>query len=143
MKVLFLDIDGVLNRKNTTEKIYLNKEAFIGVDQSLLKRYMDWLYDKDVEVVLSSDWRRLEVSMEYLNDLGVFWHSTTPMSGYRGDEINFWLKNYNHEEDITHVAILDDTQAMKPVGKYLVQTSGCLGLQDKHLKKLNKLLNYE
>ena len=54
MNVVFLDIDGVLNDDNTTEK---TPQGFIGIDDEkviFLKKICDKL---KATIVLSSDWR--------------------------------------------------------------------------------------
>ena len=53
MKIIFLDIDGVLNRDSTKEKF----RDFTGVDVYLTNKFLTWLEGKDYDVVLSSTWR--------------------------------------------------------------------------------------
>ena len=151
-KVLFLDIDGVLNKENTVEGVKETRKdritgeeeihVYTGLDKVLVDRYLSWLKDKDdLDVVLSSDWRKYPGFRDILNDNGIFWEDVTPVFNHnRGTEINHWL--YKHPW-YTHIAILDDNIRMKPVAKYFVQTSIYHGLQTKHLRKVNKLLGYE
>lgn len=149
-KVLFLDIDGVLNKLNTQEGI---KETttrldgqqmvtiYTGVDKKIVNKFLGWLKDKeDLDVVLSSDWRKHDRFMEILNEHGIYWEGTTEIIGRRGLEIWEYLSKRPWYK---HIAILDDNQHMNPVARYFVQTSEFHGVQDKHLRKVNKLLGYD
>lgn len=150
-KVLFLDIDGVLNKQNTIEGIKETRHkpngeqevhVYTGLDKANVDRYLAWLQDKDdLDVVLSSDWRKYPAFQDILNNNGIFWEDVTPVFSHtRGVEINHWL--YKHPW-YTQIAILDDNIMMRPVARYFVQTSVYHGLQTKHLRKVNKLLGYE
>lgn len=141
MKVLFLDIDGVLNTENTRESIPHLQKDYTGLDGRLVDRYLKWLLDKDCEVVLSSDWRKYEPFQQHLIENGIVWLDKTPVfNAHRGMEIAWWL---NQHPEVTECAIIDDNCRMKPLGRCLVQTSPYHGMQDKHLRKINKLLGYE
>lgn len=152
MKVLFLDIDGVLNCDTTKERLsdsFGVLSGFVGLDNRLVDRYLSWLKGKDIRVILSSTWRTDQRLMDHLNEHGIFWADTTKLIktggtlftcyASRGQEIDDWLKNHS---TVTHVAILDDIGQMKPVGRYLVQTSERLGLQEHHLQMIDKLLEF-
>jgi len=148
-KVLFLDVDGVLNKLNTVEGIKVTRTnadgtetetIYNGLDQKIVDKYMNWLKDKDdLDVVLSSDWRKYPAFQNILNDHGIFWEGTTEVIGRRGLEIHEYLARHTWYK---HIAIIDDNQHMNPVAKYFVQTSEFHGLQDKHLRKLDYLLGY-
>jgi HAD domain in Swiss Army Knife RNA repair proteins len=139
MKVLFLDIDGVLNCDSTKERVDISFGGFLGIDHRLKKRYLDWLQGKDIHVVLSSSWRLDERFTEILKSERIHWESETPNLGRRGKDINQWIKDHKHPQ-VSKVAILDDSSDMHPVGRYLVQTSEVDGLQDRHLKRVESLL---
>jgi len=140
MKVLFLDIDGVLNKRGTKEKY----KEFTGVDQKLLDRYLTWYNQRkeDVSVVLSSTWRRDEEAKKYLRDLGLSWSSETPFLNHvRTSEICSWLiDNYCKSN---YLAILDDDSIKAPLHKHHVAVSPIYGLRNKDLIKANKLLGYD
>jgi hypothetical protein len=141
MKVLFLDIDGVLNKMNTRDVFYEGGHMYTNLDQALVNRFRRWLEDKeDLNIVLSSTWRFYPKTRKILNDEGIFWEGVTPINRSRGMEIHEWL--LAQEGPISEVAIIDDNPNMWPVGRYFVQTSETHGLLDKHLKRLDKLLGY-
>lgn len=146
MKVLFLDVDGVLNRDGTKEK---TSNGFIGVDRVLSDKLLNWMEGKDITIVLSSSWRLGEetfgdIFTGHLKEAGINWIDVTPNLGGkdRGLEIKEWLDRNQDILFVTHFAILDDMSPryMKPLAKNAVQTSYTKGLEDKHLEMLNKLL---
>lgn len=149
MKVLFLDIDGVLNCDSTKEKIEGVGPLYdgsLGVDKRLVSKFHKWLDNKDVEIVLSSTWRLHEPLYPYLNANGIYWFSITPrerswsggFSNERGKEVSSWLK-YDGK-DVTHYAILDDSPVKH---NHLVMTPEKYGLQHKHLKLVDRYLGFE
>lgn len=136
MKVLFLDIDGVLNRRGTRERC----GGFIGVDRELSNRLLKWLRESDVKIVLSSTWRRHPEMHPHLMRAGIEWIDTTPYLGVaRGHEIQHWLDQ--NEGKVTHYAILDDDSDMLDFQMHrFVQTQNHVGLQDEHIEKLKTIL---
>lgn len=134
-RYLFLDIDGVLNKDNTSERC----KGFIGIDTKLKRRFDDWLSGKDVKVVLSSSWRLDQDFVDHLNTLGFNFVGHTKKLRSRGDEI----EAYVIENGVERYAILDDCQDfLKEQRKYWVRTSPRHGLQRKHLEMVDKLLGY-
>lgn len=134
MKVLFLDIDGVLNKDGTKEKC----EGFTGVDRRLLQKLTSWLETHpEVNLVLSSTWRTDPKFIAHLLELGLNFYGYTPQLHVdRGLEILSWLTEH---PEVKHWAVLDDCQ-MKKVGSRLVLTSPKEGLQIKHLAKIEHIL---
>lgn len=140
MKVIFLDVDGVLNHGNSKIKVEDDKIE-------LLKQIIN---ETKAKIVLSSDWRfwlgtddeDVALLQEKLKSIGTEIMSSTPDSkhGYRGAEIYQWINEWQGET-IEKFVILDDRDDMKPYMNRLVQTSFNLGLQEKHVKRAIKLLN--
>lgn len=153
MKVLFLDIDGVLNKKNTKEyfKPKNIQGRYTGIDQKLLKVFLDWREANPfVNIVLSSDWRKYDDFRMHLNHHGVFWQDETPriaqrwptdpLKYCRGHEVQETLDRLKPEK----YAILDDfgpTEFLKKQRQFLVQTSEFRGIEEKKLKRINEILN--
>jgi hypothetical protein len=118
MMVLFLDIDGVLNRFGdergngaTTENI--DGTTLVGVDPSCLAIYEAMLTRIDPIIVLSSSWRVAPELCRYLRRQGVYFHDTTicrdlELDLTRGHEIQLWL---NECEEEPPYAILDDDKS--------------------------------
>lgn len=142
MKVLFLDVDGVLNCNTTKERI----NGFLGLDSEHLYRFLQWKNKHpEVSIVLSSTWRTDSVFTNALREAlaaqGVNWIDVTPQmpSGPRYEEINWWLGS--NTDKWSDFAILDDITDMGHLQPRLVCTDERHGLQDEHLIKLNKILN--
>ncbi len=67
MRIVFLDIDGVLNRKATRERL----DGFIGIDAVLARRLQAILRRAGAQVVLSSTWRLWPDTRKAVNDAGI------------------------------------------------------------------------
>lgn len=149
MKVLFLDIDGVLN---SFKWAILNPPGLLfrtiqDIDPSNMKVLVSFLNEKkDIQVVISSDWRKL-VSLEELKN--IFSHFGFPIEriiGYtpvhlnshkRGEEISSFLKNNLVESYV----ILDNDNFVEELSSRLVLTDPNEGLIDSDLTKLKELFN--
>ena len=107
MKILFLDIDGVVNCESTAQR----HRGAIGIDP-----YMALLVARIVErtgakVVLSSTWRLwADARDEVRSQVCDFIDSTSSIAGAsRGEEIQDWIDLH---PEITKYAILDDDTAI-------------------------------
>lgn len=121
-KILFLDIDGVVNNSGTRERF----KGYIGINPKLAELVKDIVKQTGCEVVLSSTWRldkdfRKEVRAKVVEFVDV-----TPSLAlhFRGNEINAWLKKH---PAVTRYAILDDDSDFHPK-QPLFQTSWQIGL---------------
>lgn len=140
MKVIFLDIDGVLNNDFTKEKF----RNFTGIDVRLASLLRSWLIrHPDVSVVLSSTWRLEEEFRDEVKRNGVKFKEVTPdlraQGLKRGFEIEAWL-NINPS---TQYVILDDygpDQFLAHQRPFLVQTSPIHGLRNKNLGRIENLM---
>lgn len=158
MKVIFLDVDGVLNHDHTKETI----EGFPFVSDEQLQLLKELVDCTGAKLVLSSTWRRgwyckdyisepdasdrqdirlFEALCKKLNEYGLDLLDYTDDFGPRGKEIKDWLTKWSGEA-IESFIILDDMDEleMAPYGDRLVQTSFCEGLQETHIQKAIKLL---
>jgi hypothetical protein len=130
MKVLFLDIDGVLNSTKTCVAFggypmeLEHIRAFDGAAIKLIQRLCD---SAGVQIVLSSAWR-LHYPYEKVGEaLGLPIIDRTPsFLGPRGLEINAWLADH---PDVELFAIVDDGADMLPDQMpRFVRTNGHEGL---------------
>ncbi len=110
MKVIFLDIDGVLNSDEYFDKIKNNNiqgiQSKIDVEKiKLLKKVVN---ETGAKVVLSSSWRYTR-NAQYLRELlasfEIYTDVTPLIQGKRGLEIKQWLADNPGVEDYV---ILDD-----------------------------------
>jgi len=106
MKVLFLDVDGVLNSRSTTDF----RTHLYPIDP-----YMAFLVGRiqletGCEVVLSSSWRYHPDGVKTVEKACVKLLDTTPkLYGTRGEEIQAWLDEH---PEVEKYAILDDDTDM-------------------------------
>jgi len=138
MRVIFLDIDGVLNSVKTCVATggypmeLTHREQFDWMAIRLLQRLCD---SSGIQIVLSSAWR---LHHDFRNvakafDLPII-DRTPSLLGCRGDEIKQWLDNH---VEVTHYAIIDDDPDMLPSqSPYFVQTDGFEGLTWKNYVRL-------
>jgi hypothetical protein len=163
VKVLFLDIDGVLNSsqhfKRTTE--LRNKTSKLGLDYqdsewltnidpictNYLKQLMRMI--PDLNIVISSTWRKshpiglfkknlsemLSISPDRILDKTPSLHGDGQV---RGDEIQDWLNNH---PEVTKFAILDDDSDMAHLKDKLFKTTWEHGLQMEHIQNIARYLN--
>lgn len=114
-KVLFLDIDGVVNNTDTFTK---DPHAHYPLDKYCAFLVGKIQLDTDCLVVLSSSWRHHPDSVAHISKHVVPIHDITGhcCSGIRGVEINNWInKNIPHQERDSgqfRYAILDDDSDM-------------------------------
>lgn len=110
MKVIFLDIDGVLNSDEYFDRIQgLDIQGIeTQVDINKIRLLKNAVIDTGAKVVLSSSWRNTRMGQELRNLLlsyGIFADVTPHIDNKRGNEIKEWLSNH---EDIEDFVILDD-----------------------------------
>ncbi|MBP5684171.1 MAG: hypothetical protein J6X02_02820 [Bacilli bacterium] len=142
MKVLFLDIDGVLNNQRTfvnrKKEYYKTGQYALEIDVEkvlLLKEIID---TTEAVIVLSSSWRsyltkidkqiipvhpKMRELVNLFYQYGLFIYDITPYDEerYRQKEIQEWLNNHDNIESF---AILDDDDYDLPnfIDKELVKT---------------------
>lgn len=106
-KILFLDCDGVVNSKNTTQR----SKGFIGIDPELAFRAGKIPIHTGCEVVLSSTWRLMADSRDEIKQRVYPFVDITPQlpGKTRGEEIQAWLDIH---PEVTKYAILDDDADM-------------------------------
>src|SRR3954467_2488060 len=103
MKVIFLDIDGVLNCKNTSNP---RKFPYV-VDPRLLKRLKRLLDRTGAKVVLSSTWRYDPAGLFSARHAGIPFVGVTPDMPRRPrrDEVLAWLSGHPR---VKRYVIIDD-----------------------------------
>lgn len=151
MKVIFLDIDGVLNSEQLVHRLGMdwdgNQLDPLAIDR--LNRLTD---ESGAKIVISSSWRiayHWEELVPILQDAGIkaeIIDKTPYLHSDRADEIWCWLDN-TQEKIETYVILDDDRLEMKrdnsdPVlDMHFVRTSWLDGLQDRHVDAALQVLN--
>lgn len=155
IKVLFLDIDGVVNSKEYLEsrraeyertRIPMEKESMIDPYAAHLVRNI--VESTDCKVVLSSTWRLYPDDRDLVRERVVEFMSITPRmprsggveSMERGYEIQAWLDDHPEVEDY---AILDDDSDMLPHQiPHFFKTTWEEGLTDEIARDVIRYLNH-
>lgn len=155
-KILFLDVDGVLNTRRAYRDTFAdalrspdkNHELLWVLDPSCVSRLKRVLVATGARIVVSSVWRRVPAAMKVLEEAGIVTHRTrapgcwrTPdlQTGLRGHDIQHWL---DHNPGWTQYAIVDDDSDMLDHQRpYFVQTKHQFGLQQAQAEALMRVLN--
>ena len=153
MKVIFLDIDGVLNsiafdRERTNEQGNIDESRLL-----LLKQILD---ETGALIVLSSSWRKhwdkepslcdnlgAEINSIFaIYDIAIYDKTPRLQSNDRAEEIRLWL---SQNESTTAYAILDDIAFGwgADLQEHLVKTNSRIGrgLEYFHVEKATEILN--
>lgn len=144
MKILFLDIDGVLNSYRTVKLFGGYPYDFTPAH----KRRFDWqavqlisnlCRETQTHIVLSSTWRKHFTHAVVGRELGLPIVDATPiLNTSRGVEINKWLVDHG---PFDKYAIVDDDSDMLPEQMpRFVQTSMAWGLRQQEADQLRALL---
>jgi hypothetical protein len=145
-RVLFLDIDGVLNIPQ--DRMHPDPDRCL--TPALLSRLDLFIQETNCSVVISSSWRyrhTLDSLREIFAKYGFTFTNSivdfTPdlaskawNSVPRGLEIDNWLKEH---PEVTHYAILDDTDDMLHLTDHLILVDDGMGLSDGDLREIKFL----
>ena len=141
MKVIFLDIDGVLNTKETYDNMYRTNGFLSAMEVPIDKFRLEYLKtiidETDAKIVLSSSFRHFFIKEEgkiiptsikgknlhnWFLKYGIDIYDITPTNGYtREEEIKEWLINNEEVEDF--IIIDDDPTIFEDLSSKLIQTS--------------------
>jgi hypothetical protein len=128
--VLFLDVDGVLNRTGYRPGTSLGLRSWI--EPELAQRLCEVVRATGASIVLSSDWRR-DRELTHLSDelraagIDAPVHDVTPVLGTsRWTEIQHWMTSRHVAPE--SVAIVDDGFDMGPLAARFVRCSPLTGL---------------
>jgi hypothetical protein len=168
MKILFLDVDGVLNsersflaggprirayeQQNPDDPYYV-KITTCTIDPIAVDLVNRVCRELDVQIVVSSTHRqhfpdgpaKLMQMKAYFEQLGIhgeFIIDWTPkLNTIRGIEIQDWL---NRHPEVTHYVILDDSSDMLPEQmEYFVHCDGGLGVSAQNYRDMTRLFGRE
>lgn len=169
MKVIFLDIDGVLNSIQFRKKLYKKYKDTgkwdIDIDSNQVKMLKE-IIDKsggsdEVKVVLSSSWRKhfAEVNGKMYpkdntgkdcvsafskHDIVLYSRTGDSKDGNRGKEITEWIDTHNNL-NITHYLVIDDEilDILEYIPRnYTIKTDYNLGgIDDTHVRTAIHILN--
>lgn len=151
MKIIFLDIDGVLNNQDITNfhKGKVGDEAYDVFDRDDLfdpkcvNNLNSIIEATGAKIVISSSWRVL-FDINELRDIlanqkvnGEIIDHTNRFGCERGHEIQEWLDRH---PDVSSFVMLDDGTDMAHLIDRLVNTDFEKGLEEKHIEEAIKML---
>jgi len=160
MKIIFLDIDGVINTVKSVSNPRVQPEGFTAnlygvskLDPDCVARLNKITNATGAKMVISSSWRILfddiELLAKYLHSEGVTGEiiGRTPrfaksyvrgeMTYGRGLEIQEWLSG---QVGIESIVILDDDSDMLHLSPFLIKTGWQNGLEDHHVDAAIEML---
>lgn len=137
-KILFLDVDGVMNSKDTLQR---STRGVIGIDPYLSILVHRIVEATGCEVVLSSSWRHMGKGYEEVGSIiPLIGKTGSSDSRIRGVEIHEWLRenvegfnsgSYKGDDGVARIAILDDDSDMLLwQGRHFFQTSFETGITE-------------
>jgi hypothetical protein len=160
MRIIFLDIDGVLNSNRHYTDFYLKhdrpaRSSVTNPEEQIDERNMKLLNElairSEANIVISSTWRMGRKQADLRNDLykcgldkSIKIIGVTPdynLDRPRGEEIQEWMDNTN--KNIEAFVILDDSSDMAHLMNYLVRTNLTVGLTKQDVEKALKILDVE
>lgn len=152
MKIIFLDIDGVLNSVRYDRARTATQGNIDETRLPILKKITD---ETGAQIVLSSSWRKhWDKAADFCDDsgreinalfskYGLTVYDKTPVlpDNDRAEEVRLWLKEHNDTENFV---ILDDIQFGwgGDLQGHLVRTNSRIGfgLENEHVKKAIEIL---
>lgn len=147
MKIVFLDIDGVLNCRRTCIAFggiphTTARNGRAGLDEVAIRLIGGIVRAAGAVVVLSSTWRKHSDWLEYGPALDLPIIDRTPsLCGNRGTEIEDWLSRHPGVE--RYAIIDDDSDMLAHQLPYFVHTSGINGFTWENALKLSELLGID
>lgn len=139
-KVLFLDIDGVLNCQQT----FLTQNRHDAIEPTMVHELNRVIDATRCKVVISSSWRILWQFDELKEKLLQFSVrdaiiDVTPRLGRRDEEIQAWLDKH---PQVTKFAVVDDdSHDLTAVSNFLVKTQFSTGLTSTESNSLIEMLS--
>lgn len=139
MKLLFLDIDGVLTSdatKSRKELLYTFSESCVGALNRILT-------ENNVQIILTSSWRTVfdaEKQNQIFSENGViqFPGGQTNDFGYKNRNIE--IRDFMEGKKVESFVILDDMK-LDGFDNNFVHINPATGLTEKDLEKANIILN--
>jgi hypothetical protein len=160
MKVIFLDIDGVLNSETSIRANGITNQWNDNPHPEHIKWLNYIIKETGAKVVISSTWRTSASPSMFNRFLSLLGFEgdvigrTPSLEAYRGTEIKTWLEEhadkiikykdstwYSYKQPVDSFVILDDDSDMVDLTPYLVLIDGLKGLTEEDANKAIKILN--
>lgn len=135
VKVIFLDIDGVLNNDEWAERIWSLYRVDVCANYSLYQLAMELLKQltnrTGAKIVITSFWQNITKAYSRLKEQFLLWdidiYDCVPHTdkNTRGQDIKLWLEGHSNVDEFV---ILDDDDDMEDLMDRLVQVKYATGL---------------
>lgn len=148
-KILFLDIDGVLNSEVYYKSSFKSDNSSSRFDPKSVELIKKLVEEFSLQIVISSTWRygatdRLMHELKNSKLIGYLYHEWfTPVihPAHRGTEIKLWLEL--HPEVSDYIIIDDDENILEEQMKRFVKTDLHKGMTELHFNRVRAIFSSE
>lgn len=146
MKIVFLDIDGVMNSEIYYKSINTKVKDWDRFKPEAVKLLKQLLDEFNAKIVITSSWRfgAKELLIKELTKSGLKkylhknWKTAMLQGGERGKEIRLWLEN---NSGIENYVIFDDAETMlEEQSQNFIRTNISNGLEMEHYIRAREIL---
>lgn len=149
MKIIFLDIDGVMNSELYYKSVNTKKKNWSRFDPKAVEMITRLIEEFNARIVISSLWRfamKKELAQELkasglINFLHKDWQTPVLQPGHRGKEIKMWLDK--HPDIVQYVILDDDSDILEEHLARFVKTEIHDGMQETHYYMAREILEDE
>jgi len=146
-RILFLDIDGVLNSEEYYRNSCNSGKDFSRFDPSSVSFIKALVEEFSLNIVISSTWRCGAIAKlmhelkrnKLLDYLYHDWFTPVIHPAHRGTEIKLWLDL--HPEITDYVIIDDDSNILEEQKNNFVKTSTHLGMNNEHYNRVRAIFS--
>lgn len=147
MKILFLDIDGVLNSDLYYRSVDRTKANWTRFDPTVVVLIKKLIEEFSLKVVITSTWRFGAVKMlkdeliksGLISHLHMHWKTPNIHPPHRGSEIKLWIEKHHDVND--YVIIDDDMSILDEQKTNYVQTELKIGMNEIHYSQAKEILS--
>lgn len=149
MKIIFLDIDGVLNSDLYYRSVDRSQKDWSRFDTVVVDFIKNLVDEFSAKLVITSTWRfgAVEKLNSELKKSGVKkylhkdWKTPKLYPSHRGTEINLWLNQ--HLEASNYLILDDDSNMLDEQLPHFVQTNLIYGMREEHFIKAREILSHD
>lgn len=147
MKIIFLDIDGVLNSTEYYKKVNMKIDNWERFDPETVKLIKALIEEFNARIVITSSWRfgAKDLLMKELRKTQLLkylyksWETPMVYLGTRGEEIKQWLTMHS---EVNGYVILDDRDdILTEQLTYFIKTDIDTGFKQEHYEKARSILS--
>ncbi len=147
MKIIFLDIDGVLNSEMYYRSVDRTIKDWSRFDPRVVDMIIDLVEESSAKLVMSSTWRfgaikqlNNELTKSGLKKyLHKDWKTPQVYPSHRGTEIKMWLDE--HADVVNYLILDDDINILDEQASHLIQTNIEFGMQNGHFIRAREILS--